>query len=146
MARPYNLKMKIELLNRDASTKDILEHVIFLVKKMKDLSRINGGKATFLFWEPEKEPELNSPDGCPPEQISTCEGCTDIECLEVLEKQRVCIICGEEQCLCQPVSAYGAPFWWQRVHNAVTVEEYEEGLLITRKKENGTDEPDDNSR
>jgi transcriptional regulator with XRE-family HTH domain len=36
--------------------------------------------------------------GCPSKQINTCEGCSEIECLENLKEQGFCLVCGEKVC------------------------------------------------
>ena len=38
--------------------------------------------------------------GCPPEQIGTCEGCSDKKCLEKLIADGICLVHGETGCDC----------------------------------------------
>lgn len=40
-------------------------------------------------------------NGCPPEQIGTCKGCSNTECLEDLIKRKICLTCGREAKLMQ---------------------------------------------
>jgi len=45
---------------------------------------------------------------CPPEQIGTCEGCSDKECLDRLIADGVCLVHGEQGCDCTlAVDEYG---------------------------------------
>ena len=38
--------------------------------------------------------------GCPPEQIITCEGCSDKGCLDDLIEKGICLVCGHKRCTC----------------------------------------------
>ena len=39
-----------------------------------------------------------SKGGCPPEHLRSCEGCPVVCCLEQLEKNGVCLVCGKQDC------------------------------------------------
>lgn len=65
---------------------------------------------------------MKSGEGCPPEQIGTCEGCSNKECLGKLVSDGICLVHGIKGCDCTLVRDDNGHFttqWVPRIYDEI---------------------------